>query len=460
MSSFLVCALLLASCATKTAYYNDLGNLVSNRKYSEAANLIEQSKEKEYGKKNALLYYLDRGMLLHIAGDYAASNAAFERAKQLAAEYFTKSVTTEASTLLVSDNMRPYYGEDFERALINVFSALNYVFLGKESEALVEARQVDHFLKTLQVDYGHKNTYQEDAFARYLMGMLYENQGQINDAFISYRKALDAYRMYEKAFGVPCPKDLPGDAVRTARRMGFNAEIKEIEKTWGRTESSADAGGEAVVVVYNGFSPEKIDSFFEISFGRGWIYVDQVNAKGEEAQKVEQARGIARSILSKEIVRMAFPKYTPIGYRVKNIGVYSGGSSVPGTVVEDIGAIAEKGLEDRIGRIRARTIARSVIKFALAKNISQKVGDKKGEVAGWLAKKLLTVAATATELADKRSWRSLPDKIILARMPLPEGEHEIVLKLADSRGVEVASMPVKVRIKDGKKTFVVARVAQ
>jgi hypothetical protein len=130
-------------------------------------------------------------------------------------------------------------------------------------------------------------------------------------------------------------------------------------------------------------------------------------------------------------------------------------------VAEDIGKIAEKALDDRIARIRVRAIARSAVKYALARNISQKVEESSGELSGWLAKKLLTVASTATELADKRSWRSLPDKIIVARLKLPEGSHAVSLRYLDAAGYEVSAGAIEaVEIRPGKKTFKIVRSAQ
>jgi len=460
----LISILFISSCATRTAYYNEMNTLVSGEKYTDAAALVEKSKDDVYGDKNALMYYLDRGMLLHLAGNYTESNVAFEKAKRLSRQLFTKSVTTEASTLLVSDNMRPYYGEDFERAMVNIFSSLNYVMLGQQDEALVEARQADQLLKTLQTNYGFKNVYKEDAFVRYLMGMLYENSGETNDAFISYKQALNAYKQYVKDYGVTTPKELINDALRAGDALGMSDDVQDIRNTYKGMESTqAQAGyGELVVLDYNGFSPEKIDSFFEFSFGWGWAYVGQVDAKGDEESQVQQAGAIARSIASSEQVRMAFPKYIPIKYRVTGIEAFADGlPMVKGETVEDIGQIAEKNLDDRISRVRIRAIVRSVIKFALARKISQQVEQSSGELSGWLAKKLLTAASTATELADKRSWRSLPDKIIVLRLPLQEGKHDVNLKFIDSNGSEVTSRILQsLDIKSGKKTFVIVRSAQ
>ena len=461
---FVLTSVLLASCATLTAYYNSLNSLVSEKRYAEAAAFAESSKQKEYGEKNALLFYLDKGFLLHLSGQYEESLKYFEKAKKLAEEHFTKSVTKEAGTFLISDNVRPYYGEDFERALINIFASLNYIFLGKENDALVEARQVDHLLKTLQTNYGQKSVYKEDAFARYLMGMLYENQGQLNDAYISYYNALEAYRDGYKYFNCAAPQELVDDCLRLGQQLGFNDDLAKIKADFTPANRNIPQGyGELVVLDYNGYSPEKIDNFFEIAFGRAWAYVESADVQGEEEQKKEDARAIARSVLASDQIRMAFPKYVDVPYSVASIEVKSadGTLAARGKVADDIGSIAKVNLEDRINRIRIKTIVRATIKFLLAQKVSQKVEEGNGQLAGWLAKKALTVAATATEKADKRSWRSLPDKIVMARLALPKGTQSVKVVFKDRNGSSLSEQTLdNIVIRPGKKTFVAVRSAQ
>lgn len=457
----LLSAFLLAGCAQKTAYYQNLNGLVSSGKYADAASLVEKSKMDMYGEKNALLYYLDRGMVLQFAGNNDESNQAYEKAKKIAEEHFTKSVTKEAATFLISDNSRPYYGEDFERALINVFAAVNYAAEGKENDALVEARQMDQFFKKLETDGGYKSRYHDDAFARYIMGMLYENQGQVNDAFISYRQALDAYKSYVKEFNTTTPADLVADAIRTAKKLGFDDEVRDISANWkAQPKVAALNTGELVLLNLNGFSPEKIDHFIEVDFGTGWGYVRSVQTKGDDASQVEQASAMARSVAADEQVRIAFPKYIPVPYRIAAIEATSGYQSARGEVVEDIGSIAVKTLDDRLTRIRVKAIARGIIKYLIAKKASAAFEEKTGNAAaGWLMKKALTAAATATETADKRSWRSLPDKIIMTRLTLPEGTQAVNLRFLDASGNTVSEQSIDAKIRKGKKTFVLLRTA-
>lgn len=444
----------------------DLQTFFRQEKYAEASECVKAAKDKHYGPKNAFLYYLDLGMTEHLAGRFAESNKAFDSAKRVAKDLFTKSVSKEASSFLVSDNVRPYAGEDFERALIHVFSALNYVFLDQGAEALVEVRQADFLLTKLRTDFRHKNVYTEDAFVRYLSGMIYENQGEVNDAFIAYRKALEAYGTYGKHYGTPPPPTLTRSALRAAAEMGFNDEIADIQKRWGAEPAAANpaGAGEIVVFHYAGLPPYKVDSFFEIGFFAGWAYVEAAQPQGEEEAQVEQASAIARSILADEVIRLAFPKYVRAPYAIQGLDVAvddvagSSGAAHRAHVAEDVGAIAIKNLDDRIARVRAKTIARAAVKFALSRNIAARVEERQGSGAAWVAKKLLQLAATATELADKRCWQTVPDKIAIAVVALPEGRYTLNLTFRDAHGAAVRTRRADdVKVRAGKKTFFVVR---
>ncbi len=465
----LLAALFFCGCATTGVYHRKLTELLKEGDYSSAAALCESSFQEIYGRKDELLYHLDIAFLYHLSGDYQKSNEHFERAKRISAEHFTKSISAEAATLLVSDNIRPYYGEDFERALIHAFSAINYFLMGQKDSALVEARQVDHFLNTLRVNYGQKSTYKEDAFARYLMGIFYESAGEINNAFISYRKALDAYMEYTKTYLTPVPERVVKDTYKTAAILGFSDELKYIRRKYPSISlrDKKEKNGEVAILIYMGLSPVKIDSFFEISFAQAWLYVGKVEAGDDEVGEVEKAKRLARSIASEEQVVMAFPKYVDSHYKVVRVVcevmTSSGIIETAGTrfeMVKDIGSIAKKSLDERIDRIRIRTIARAALKFVLSRQISEGIEKKSDKAIGWLVNKVLSGISAATELADKRSWRTLPDKILLNRMSLPEGRYDLRLIFYDIHGDKVTERLLRdVEVYSGRINFKLFRVA-
>lgn len=453
-------AVLLAGCAASLTL-RDLNTYILQNEFAPAAAQVEKQKA-GYGENNALLYHLDRGMLLQLAGQYVESNQALEDAKRIAQDLFTKSVTAHLSTFLVNDLMTPYYGEDFERALVFVFSAINYASLNQGEAALVECRQLDSFFRALPFE-GERNAYRDDAFARYLAGLLYEDQGETNDAYISYMKSLEAYDAYAKFYKTPRPLPLVKDALRTARRLGFSDKMADIQRRWGPVPPPlppAEETGEVVLLHYSGLGPEKVDSFFEISVYNGWPYVEQVNTKSQDDTQVEQARAVFRSLGADKMIRVAFPKYRRNEVRIQSVEVQSGSTTARGELVEDVGAIAVRNLADRVLRTRAKAISRAVVKYLLSQQIANTVEKNGNENLGFIVRTILQAASAATEVADKRSWRTLPDQISMVRLSLPPGTQTLTLRFLDTQGLLIESREINhVPVTQGKKTFIIARTA-
>ena len=163
----LTLVLLSLACASPRKVNEEMLAFMQAGDHLAAVAVLDQAKDSAYGDKNELLYHLERGMQLHYAGEYAESNASFHAATRLAEELYAVSISGEVATFMVNDNARPYYGQNFERALVHAFSALNYHELGQADEALVEVRQLNYLLRKLTVD-GESNTYDDDAFAHYL----------------------------------------------------------------------------------------------------------------------------------------------------------------------------------------------------------------------------------------------------------------------------------------------------
>lgn len=461
--------ILVIGCATQFTYYSNLKNFLSSEEYTKADALIEENKFKEYGEKNALLYWMDKGIVLHYARRYEDSILAFEKAEKLAEELYTKSISEEAATFLISDNAKAYYGEDFERIFINVFQSLNYLFLNKYEDALVEARKVDHKLKTLQVDYGGKNVYKEDAFMRYLTGLLYESQNEINDAYVSYAKALREYETNNKIYDFEIPKDIIFRNLRVAKRLGFKEEFEAINKKFNLNINYKDIvddknTGELILFHYNGFAPYKIDHYIEVTFGEGWVYVGSIKVEGDAQKDVQKAKQIARGIASNEQFLVAFPKFVPSHSKIKYgvLDILNENKekifSQKTFLVEDIEKIAIKNLEDRIAKIRAKAIARAAIKYALSRAVSQKLTEKSDDLSKWLVTKAIQTASTATEQADKRSWRTLPKQIMLATATLKPGRYSLELKFYDEQNNFIMKKEIEnINILNGKKTFISVR---
>lgn len=388
--------------------YHELENHMINNDCAAAVAYLEDNKKK-YGSNRELLLLLDSAMINMLCGNYEKSNEYLHHAEALTEELWTKSITKETAAFLLNDYTVPYSGEDFEKALINLFSAINYLRLGEFDDSLVEVRRLDSVLTMLNDQYSKKNNYKEDAFGRYLSGIIYEADNNLNDAYIDYFKALSIFQDYEEKYGTPIPSIFMEDLIRVARAAGRTEEIRSFIDEYdsaGWTEYY-DAGdqGRIVLIQFNGTAPVKRSA---------QIFIPTTDGP----------------------VALAFPVYDVLQpYCMESRVIAESDSeriSSDTELVEDINSIALKNLEDRRGRITLKMAARVALKQIAIKKIKDKD-----------ARELLNIANLFIEQADIRSWRTLPGEIYLGRLFVPEGDYDVHVSLCGDRERFVETIQVK-----------------
>lgn len=423
--------------------------------YDGADRYLDAAKEDVYGQKNRLLYYMNKGMVLHLAGKYGESNGYLEQAKQAADALWTESVGSHAAAWLTTDNALPYQGEDFEKVLIHYIAALNYLALHDNSAAQVEARQVSQKLDMYNAKYGEtKNAYRDDAFCRWLSGKLTESETDdgsetaLNEAWIDYKKALALYQKdYLPRYGTPTPQFVVADALRVvdALKSDFSDDWKALRKQFPDAaflpEAQAKTQGEIILVHLNGEAPYKQDRF--------WT-----------------------AVAGPDVIRIAYPEFVPKYHRITSARMSVVGRTDQPTVTselgEDITAIAVQNLQDHMSRIKAKAIARQVSKFIAAKAMQvggQSIASKKGssegeEVAGavlQIAGLLTEWGSAITEEADKRSWITLPATVNIGRMYVAPGDVALAVDFLDKSGAVVETANLATHVKAGETVFLMHR---
>jgi hypothetical protein len=413
----------------------------------EAANTyLDESKKRFYrSEKNRLLFYMDKAMILHLAGRFEESNDFLERAKTAADELWTESVGEHVSAVLTSDNALSYEGEDFERVLLHVLGALNYIELGQFDSARVEARQVTNKLELYngRYDPGAKNHYSDDAFARWLAGKLSEterDQSALNSAWIDYKKSLLVYRNdYAHRYGTSTPRVVVRDALRVLDGLGadFADEFAQVRRDYPGVQFLKEADrrgrGEVILLHLSGEAPFKVDEFWEAEAGGDYI-------------RVAYPRFVAKSssIVGARLV-------------IEELDL-----SADTELFEDVTRIAIENLEDHIGRIRAKAIARAIAKYIASKGVDAvgtrlaEEGESGGQALQILAG-LMEIASIVSEEADKRSWITLPGAIGVGRVFLAPGDYTARVEFLDRSGFVVDSTSRSLSVEAGKTTFLSER---
>ena len=436
----LMIALVFVGCAPSLKWYPQMNQFLQNRQYAAALNLIDQNKN-SYSKRNAVLYYLDRGLVAHYGGYYEQSNQALSKAESLMQDLYSTSISQTAATFLINDNAYPYRGEDFESALVNLFMAINYAGMQKWEDALVEARKVDSKLSMFNAQYSakDKNEYAEDAFIRFLMGVLYEAQGEVNDAFISYRKSEEIYReTYRRLYSLGPPYLLLQKYVYAAKDLHFNTEIRSLRRIYPRLYvpklSKSDNTGEVYLIHYNGFGAQKVQKFFLVRMPDRYVL--------KLPYPVFKASP-CRTVSSRAILN----------------DVRSGRSFTLRTVsVEDISDIARLNLHNRITRIKLKAFARVTAKYIAAKQAENKARRDQNAGLANLIHLFSQTAIIVSEQADTRHWRTLPAQILMGEATLPPGTYQGSLQLLDGSGRTLKTIPIaKFTVNPGEKRIVTVR---
>lgn len=475
----LILCLLAPACASGPNRYQLVEqNLLAGNPVQ--ADAVLQQAEEDYGSKSLVLYGMDRGVVLQLAGRYEDSNRLLSLAEDEIERLYTRKIRNEALSFLLNDNELPFEGDPYEQVMINVVKAVNYALLQDWSGALVEARRIDHRLNVIADRETGKTAYRDDGFARYLTGMLYEIGGDQNNAFVAYRRAYDAYQANRGWARTAAPSSLKSDLLRTADGLHLTAEVEEYRRQFPDTTwepvSSREHLAQVILISYNGRAPFRLDQFLDVPLGLDAArLVLLARGYGGGSQRTRAADSLLYG-LNGRIVRVAIPRLIPQRSQVTaghlSLTGESGTFTARTEIVHDLTALAEKSLSDQLPGIMVRAAARAAVKYGLAEGIEQGVrsatrprsrnGERDDlEWVAFVVGSLLKTMAVATEEADKRCWQTLPAQIQVARLWVPAGEYDLrVRSLTMQGGLAKPETATHVTLRAGDTRFFVERALQ
>lgn len=363
----------------------------------------KETKVSESVNGKDILYFFEKGEILGLKKDYEKSRDSWLMADEIVRiwedEYRTNptKLIGDIGSFLVSDRVRRYDGQDYEKVFLSAKLTMNHILLGNfdnarvemkktyEREKLIESYREKEYdklkeeqdkqgvkadLKDLSAKgyplgeldspevRGLKNGFQ-NAFAHYLAGYFFEVTGEYSLAEPGYRNAL---------------------ALQPSSKL-----IKDNLGKVGRNKPG----------------PNETDVLFvvESGFGPAWTSVTiplPVPVNGR----------LVATPLSFPVIKPEGKSFMPNTLRV-------GGKEVQVETLVDVQVMARRLLKDQLPGIMGRTLVRAVAKSALQYQAQKNGGAAAGLIAG--------IASVVTEQADERAWRTLPERLAVARAILPRG---------------------------------------
>lgn len=395
LAAFLV-SMALSGCATYQTKVDDARQALAHEDPAKAAALLEPLAHKD--SDDQLVYLLDYATALQEARRYKESAQAYQEAAKIADIQDYHSISKITASLLLSEEMVQYKGDDYEKVLIHAMNAVNYLELGDLDEALVEVRDLNTMLYKFK--YEAKKDYDQNPFAFYLSALIYEANHSYDDALISFESA------YEVAPGyAPLREDLIRAAMN-AQRPDKLAKFKSLFP--GVKVSKPDRSmGELVLIFQQGWGPRKVP-------------------------RPESPR---------------FPMLVPYSSNTQSAFLQAGDLQIQTSPIFSVTDTAIKTLNDDYARLVGMRVAGVATKAVVADQIGQR--NKTLGAVAWLAMNL-------ADRADVRQWSTLPQSFQIARLPLKPGTYKVTAEgLSYGQTPSGENMPEReVVIRPGKKTFI------
>lgn len=383
--SFLLCWLILffAGCASaplKTARSDFYGGRLDRA----AETLAEPS---DVSSRDRLLFYMERGVILHHAGAYEESIATLLKASELIKQQDIISAGEQAGSMVTTEWITEYKGEYAERLLVHTYLMMGFLLADRPESALVEAKQA------LEVFNAFPKATARDHFTRALIAHCFEINGEINGAYIEYKKL--AEQMADPAL-------VADKLAAIAGRLGFYDDVE----TWRQYLDPA------------AIAPEQtMDAELVLFIGQGRAPVK-----------------IPRNIVLPPSIRFSFATYEDRTRYFYQPAVTIASKAGPVRMVTtNLGAVLMDSLNERLTRILVKETARAAAKEIIA----QQIDDP-------LVEALVRVAFFIMEEPDTRAWETLPAYLTMVRIPVGGAGHELAVRISGEYGGTVRLPPVKI----------------
>ena len=284
-------------------------------------------------KKPDIPHQFELGLTGHYANLFTDSSKVFDLAQDIAEDRYTKSITTEIGSLLTTDQLRPYPGTKYERLLSYYYSILNYIYDGSLEGAVVECKQATNLIQYFKGEEKDYN-YFAAGFLAHLCGMVFEANGESNDAFISYKQAAEFYKHSSKYTSVLTPDGVGHSLVRVSRKLGFNDEYDRFRKQYGDTPQQPENYGELILFYETGYVPRKTEDSLTFPI----LTTDRFGEKGNKdslkfAGTLRTREGmVVEEIKLEYLLRVAIPTIRSKRPHFAGIQVSSGNHTAKGSI--------------------------------------------------------------------------------------------------------------------------------
>lgn len=404
----------------------------------------KKADDKENGK-DAIIWRLEAATILRAAEKFDDSNKAFDQAElhiDKFAEEAKVKVASETGALFSNQAELPYRGRCYDGIMLSTYKALNFLQLNDADKARVELNRAYERQKDAVEENKKRIEKTEEEVAKHKNREQIEKarddsklKGQI-DTSCSDLERLKIYSDYVNPFTVYL------DGLFSMAQASGPSDLERARKSFERALSCAED---------NKFVRQDLETVEALSQGKALSPTTYVIFETGRAPVRDQIRIDIPIIFSKvSYVGAAFPKLTMQGNYLPALQVCGGGATENTALVASMDSIVGSDFKNELPTIITKTIASTVVKAAASYVVNDATTKKNGSsgdaVAAIFMRLGTAIYQAAVNIADLRTWTTLPKEIQVCRIPTP-ADRKITLSGsggASKREVNVAEGTVNV----------------
>ncbi len=424
-------ALLTTGCQTyqqqnKVVVFWNQGNLTNA--------VVEATKQADENAKNkdAIIWRLEQAAVLRANGQYDDSNKAFDLAQEKIDDYAQKAkvrVGQEAGALLSNQANLDYEGRSYDGIMLNTYKALNYLALGQPDKARPEIihayqRQQDaveankrEIEKTQAAAEKDKEKAKMDKAQQdpKFQAQLQNTLTNINDVKV-YADYVNPFTVYLDALYFMANAADASDLERAHKSLERVASFAE-DNDYVKQDLAALDG---LMSTNSQPIPPMTYVIFETGCApiRGQMRID-----------------IPIIISRVSYVGAAFPTIKPQGNFQSTLTVAANGTNYNTKTVASVDSIVALDYKNEQPIVITKTIAATITKAVAAYAANEAARQAGGDMAGLFAQIATAAYEMAVNIADTRTWTTLPKEFQVCRFPTPA---DGVINLATPNGMKAS----------------------
>jgi len=361
------------------------------------------------------LLALDRGVVQQTMGRFEASSRDLAAAEQeLEILDLSTNPVAVLGSYLYSDSARTYRIPPTERLALNPVNLLNHLARGDLQGAAVEARRFQvmrEFMDTIGA-----RAAAPDRFGAYLAGFVFEKSGEGDRALRYYDEALGGGRL--QSLATPVARLAQRHSWRGTNLAAFLEETRTAASNAPTASGDTAGSGEILVVVAMGRVPHRVPERIPVgaAVGLAGVYLGD--------RDLDILKYSATKVL-------AYPELvaTPSGLGQPSLLV--DGRRLELEALADLGSAIHAEYLTIKPKLLAAALTRMATRAALSEG-ARAAGREDSQALGDVLAIVLEAALVAADRPDTRSWTMLPDRVLVARVPVLAGVRSVEVAFAGS----------------------------